>query len=198
LTKLIAQSRRVKSEGVRRRKDGSRLETSILRVPIRVPGGEVSVYAIYRDVTESKRAEVLLRQSRERLRALAARLQSIRESEQARIARDLHDELGQMLTARIAAELRPEALDRLGLVPALREEVRRFEERTGIKTEAQLHDSVPEPKPEMAPSQALGLLGMVERAMALGGDVRFESERGRGTVVTASIPLDVAASRGGS
>jgi signal transduction histidine kinase len=39
-----------------------------------------------------------LRASEENLRALAARLQSVREEERARIAREIHDELGQALT----------------------------------------------------------------------------------------------------
>ncbi|MDA8123699.1 MAG: sensor histidine kinase [Deltaproteobacteria bacterium] len=39
-----------------------------------------------------------LRNERERLRALASRLESIREEERSRIAREIHDELGQALT----------------------------------------------------------------------------------------------------
>ncbi len=51
-----------------------------------------------RDITERKRAEKQMRDSREQLRALAAYLQSVREEERARIAREVHDELGQTLT----------------------------------------------------------------------------------------------------
>jgi PAS domain S-box-containing protein len=50
------------------------------------------------DITERKRAEKQLRDSREQLRALAAYLQSVREEERTRIAREVHDELGQALT----------------------------------------------------------------------------------------------------
>lgn len=50
------------------------------------------------DITESKRAELELAGSQERLRELAAHLESVREEEKARIAREVHDELGQMLT----------------------------------------------------------------------------------------------------
>lgn len=121
------------------------------------------------------RTHEALRTSREELRALATRIEEIREEEKARFARDLHDDMGQLLTAakldlraverriaelppdavagalldrtleasglidqavasiqRIAAELRPLALDQLGLPAALRQEGRRFEERTGI------------------------------------------------------------------
>jgi len=52
-----------------------------------------------REITERKRSEEELKQSRERLRDLASHLQSIREQERGRIAREIHDELGQALTA---------------------------------------------------------------------------------------------------
>ena len=62
-------------------------------------GGEaVAIEGIARDVTERKRAEEELKSSREQLRLLAARLRSIREEERTRIAREVHDELGQSLT----------------------------------------------------------------------------------------------------
>ena len=51
-----------------------------------------------RDVSERKEAEDELRNSRHQLRALSARLESLREEERTRIAREIHDELGQMLT----------------------------------------------------------------------------------------------------
>lgn len=51
------------------------------------------------DITERKQAEEDLRTSREQLRRLAARLQSVREAERTLIAREIHDQLGQMLTA---------------------------------------------------------------------------------------------------
>jgi PAS domain S-box-containing protein len=50
------------------------------------------------DITESKRIELELAASREQLRELSAHLESVREEEKARIAREVHDELGQMLT----------------------------------------------------------------------------------------------------
>jgi len=51
-----------------------------------------------RDITERKRAEKQLRDSREQLRALAAHLHSMREEERARLASDLHDQLGRTLS----------------------------------------------------------------------------------------------------
>ncbi len=50
------------------------------------------------DISESKRAELALARSQDQLRELSAHLESVREEEKARIAREVHDELGQMLT----------------------------------------------------------------------------------------------------
>lgn len=52
-----------------------------------------------KSTTERTRAEAKLRRSREELRILAARLQSVREEERARLAREIHDELSGSLTA---------------------------------------------------------------------------------------------------
>lgn len=50
------------------------------------------------DVTERKRSERRIRESREQLRALAARLESVREEERTQLSREIHDELGQLMT----------------------------------------------------------------------------------------------------
>ena len=98
------------------------------------------------------------------------RLASVREVERARISREIHDDLGQVLARfkmdtawllrhltgaevpiiekietmngdsdrmietvqRICLELRPRALDDLGLLPAIESELRQFEARTGV------------------------------------------------------------------
>jgi signal transduction histidine kinase len=54
--------------------------------------------ALASEIAERNLAEQRLRESQTQLRALAARLISIREEERARIAREIHDELGQILT----------------------------------------------------------------------------------------------------
>jgi PAS domain S-box-containing protein len=95
---LRAHGQRVDAEVVRQRKNGSRLEVSMIRVPVSLPGGKIAGYAIYRDITERKKAEGELRQSREQLRALTGRLETLREAERIRISREIHDELGQKLT----------------------------------------------------------------------------------------------------
>jgi PAS domain S-box-containing protein len=50
------------------------------------------------DSSRGKGTEEAFRTSREQMRALAAYLQTVREEERARIARELHDDLGQLLT----------------------------------------------------------------------------------------------------
>lgn len=54
---------------------------------------------ILRDVTLRKQYEDQLRQQQDELRELSARVQEAREDEKTHIARELHDELGQLLTA---------------------------------------------------------------------------------------------------
>jgi PAS domain S-box-containing protein len=51
------------------------------------------------DITASKQSQLALERSRKRLRALSAHLQTAREDEKMRLARQLHDEFGAKLTA---------------------------------------------------------------------------------------------------
>ncbi|NNE09274.1 MAG: PAS domain S-box protein, partial [Gemmatimonadetes bacterium] len=55
--------------------------------------------AFIRDISEEKESEEELRKSKQDLRALAKRLQNVREEDFTRISREVHDELGQSLTA---------------------------------------------------------------------------------------------------
>ncbi len=54
---------------------------------------------ISRDITERKQAELDLAESRQHLREMAAQNEELRELERKHIAREVHDELGQVLTA---------------------------------------------------------------------------------------------------
>ena len=62
-------------------------------------GRVVKIQAYCRDITERRLREHELQHSQEQLRRLSSHLESVRESERARIARELHDELGSVLTA---------------------------------------------------------------------------------------------------
>ncbi|HXT42246.1 MAG TPA: PAS domain S-box protein [Candidatus Angelobacter sp.] len=90
---------RSEDEGWRVRKDGSRFQANVIITALRDDHGRLLGYAqVTRDITGLKQAEKELMDSREQLRALAAYLQSVREEERTRIAREVHDELGQALT----------------------------------------------------------------------------------------------------
>lgn len=87
-------------ETTRIRKDGRRIAVSLTISPIKNKKGEmVGASSIAKEITKQKQAEERLRDSREQLRALSAHLQSVREEERTKIAREIHDELGQVMTA---------------------------------------------------------------------------------------------------
>jgi signal transduction histidine kinase len=139
---------------------------------------------------------------------------------------------------RIAVELRPSALDALGLAAAIRDEARRFEARCGVATSVAI-DSVDDIEPTVAtalfrilqelmtnvarhanarrlgitladegqghvlqvvddgvgiaaehtgPATSLGLLGMAERAGAVGGSFTLQRQPQGGTLATVRVP----------
>lgn len=67
--------------------------------PMRKNGAVVAALVVSTDITESQRAEQELKLSRERLQRLSRRLIEAQETERSHIARELHDEIGQALTA---------------------------------------------------------------------------------------------------
>ncbi len=231
------------------------------------------------DRRERQRAEDKLRRSLDQLRALTTYLQYVREEERTRIAREVHDELGQALTGlkldmswlasklgknakpvqekvktmvdhidatiqtvrRIATELRPGILDSLGLVAAMEWQANEFQTRTGIPciVTTTVADTILDQdvttvffriyqetltniirhakatrvnvrldeesghlvmivsdngrgisEEEMASTRSLGLVGMRERAMLVGGEVTLHGAPGKGTTVTLRVPLN--------
>jgi PAS domain S-box-containing protein len=79
------------------RADGSILPADVSLSFLRFADGEYLVVYL-NDVTERRRYVAALLQSEAQLRELSAHLETVREEEKARIAREVHDELGQMLT----------------------------------------------------------------------------------------------------
>jgi signal transduction histidine kinase len=234
------------------------------------------------DITNRKLTEEALTLSQQELRELATRLQQAREDERTFIAREIHDELGQLLTGlkfdikwlekrlptdsketevlkkktasilelvdesiralrRIASDFRPGLLDTLGLIAAIEGHAEEFRQRTGIQckfterkipgladrnretaifricqealTNVARHSNATEVSirlnqqngsvvlqvqdngkgitaKEVSDSRSLGLLGMRERALLFGGEISFYGAPGKGTRVTATIPLN--------
>ncbi|HEM49568.1 MAG TPA: PAS domain S-box protein, partial [Caldithrix sp.] len=74
------------------------------KIPVEINGhvfeynGRPAIISVVRDITKRSQANIELNKSREQLRSLALRLQNIREEERSMIAREIHDELGQLLT----------------------------------------------------------------------------------------------------
>jgi PAS domain S-box-containing protein len=246
-------------------------------------GRLVELQSTGRDITERMRAEEALRTLTEQLRALSARLQSAREEEGKRIAREIHDELGGALTGlkwdldtiektlsgvdaggelhwirekipvmtdliestitivrRISSDLRPAMLDDLGVIAAIEWHVQQFQSRTGIPCDCEttleaadldreratavfricqeiltnvlrhahatrVHVQIREEsgrfvldvkdngrgitEDEQLGTRSLGLLGMRERALLVGGDVAIRGSEGKGTNVIVRVPI---------
>jgi len=157
------------------RKDGSTFTASLnISTEVDENGHLLRTKTIARDLTERRRVEEL-KKSQEQLRSLSAYLESAREEEKKRIARQIHDELGHALTTlsldlswinnrlsnegdildidliktrtqamfdlidstvqtvqRISSELIPGVLDHLGLAEAIKWQVDKYRNRTGI------------------------------------------------------------------
>lgn len=253
------------------------------KAPYRDHDGQIiGLIGVSHDITERQRAAELLENSQVQLRALSARMHSVREEERAHISREVHDELGQLLTGlkldivaltkkladpvtranwqpivgraqeitqlineaiqtvrKISTELRPALLDAVGLTAAIEWQTHEFQKRTGIKCHlrlpthtlnldqdravalfrifqeiltnvtrhaqaSELNISLEENGADLilraqdngrgitaanlSNPKSLGLLGMRERALLLGGDVQIRGPQGKGTTVTVRIP----------
>lgn len=80
-----------------RHKNGNEIPVEISLNPLMMEDGLI-VSVLVRDITERKKSEDEIIQAHDRMRKLAARLYDAREIERTRIAREIHDELGQSLT----------------------------------------------------------------------------------------------------
>ena len=93
------QPRRQMTLGIRRG-DGSLAWVSVNATPL-FHENQASAFGVVislHDLTEQIRQERTIRESRSRLRRLAAGLQTVREEERSRLSREVHDVLGQALT----------------------------------------------------------------------------------------------------
>jgi PAS domain S-box-containing protein len=82
--------------GLRKNGEEFPIEASISQVALE---GRRLFTVILRDVTERERAERALREARQRTEQLSRRIIDVQEQERNHLARELHDEIGQVLTA---------------------------------------------------------------------------------------------------
>ena len=82
-----------------RRKDGSVIDALISISSIVTSDPDAEVTTVVQDITEKKNASRALEAAYARLKMLSGKLLETQESERRRLARELHDEIGQALTA---------------------------------------------------------------------------------------------------
>ena len=100
LTRILDHGERIQYDTEKVRKDGSKVPCIVTATPFREPkGAMIGIVEDFKDISGRKKFEEELLQSRERMRDLAAHLQVLVEEERKHVAREIHDELGQALTA---------------------------------------------------------------------------------------------------
>jgi len=98
--RVVTTGKRLRYEEKRQGPDGQLHWYDTIKTPIHDAQGQVTgTVGISRDITDQKEMFRELLASRAQLRELSAYLQTVREKERTRISRELHDELGQSLTA---------------------------------------------------------------------------------------------------
>jgi PAS domain S-box-containing protein len=131
-----------------------------------VNGGKV-IQCNIRDITQRKRAQGKLKESRRRLQVLSRRLVEVQETERRHLARELHDEVGQALTViemNVQALLASPGTD--ALVPRLKQSLEVVE-----RVQEQVHDLSLNLRPSMLDDLGLepALRWCTERQAALAG-----------------------------
>jgi PAS domain S-box-containing protein len=114
LAKIAAGEHVDHYETVRRRKDGSTVQVSLTVSPIKDAGGRIiGASKIARDISDRIKAEQAIRAAHAALLESEKQILSVSEEERRRVGADLHDNLGQQLTAiellcdSLRADLRP-------------------------------------------------------------------------------------------
>jgi PAS domain S-box-containing protein len=79
--------------------EGRKIYTETIKEPVFEGNKVVRVITVLRDITKRKEREQEIQESQKQLKIFAEHLQTIREEERVVIARELHDNLGQNLTA---------------------------------------------------------------------------------------------------
>lgn len=99
--KLVLETgERVEFDSEKSRQDGARIPCIVTATPFHRPDGKlIGIIEDFKDISERKRTELEIIESRQRLRELTSHLRGVREEERNRIQREIHDELGQALTA---------------------------------------------------------------------------------------------------
>jgi PAS domain S-box-containing protein len=80
------------------KKNGELIHVEIISHSVLFNGRE-SRHVLVHDITERKQTELALENSKEQLRKFASHLQSVREEEKVALAREIHDDLGQIFVA---------------------------------------------------------------------------------------------------